>query len=53
MQAISRMCITHIREQDNIVTQVQHILANSESQESWGPSNEDEQADCGHDNCCS
>lgn len=49
MQAISRMCITHIHEQDNIVTLVQHILANSESQESWGPSNEDEQADRGHD----
>lgn len=47
------MHITRIHGQDNIVTRVQHTLANSQVQESLGPSSEDEAVDHGHDLCCS
>lgn len=49
VQAVIRMHITRIREQDNIATLVQHILANSQSQEPWDPLKGDEAADRVHD----
>lgn len=47
------MHITRIHGQDNIETQVQHTLINSQVQESLGPLSEDEQVDRVHDLCCS